>query len=232
MKRGFIAIAALTLLAASIGMASAQGGAGRGQGRGGFGGRGGGGLGMLRVKEVQEELKMTQPQIDKVDAKQQEVQQAIQTLVQNAGGFQNMSPEDRQKLMPKMQEIQTKAVADILDTKQQKRFHQLELQQQGAMAISRPEVSKELALTDDQKTKIKDIQQAQQDKMREIFQGAGQGGDRAAMMQQMQALQKAAGDKITALLTDAQKAQWKAMQGDAFKFPAPQPRQPAPPRQP
>jgi Spy/CpxP family protein refolding chaperone len=228
MKRGLVAAAALTLLVASIGMASAQGGGGRGQGRG-FGGRGGmfgGGLGMLRIKEVQEELKMTQAQTDKVEGKQQEVQQAMRDLFQNAGGFQNMSQEERQKLMAKTQEIQTKAVNDILDAKQQKRFHQLELQQMGASAFTRPEVAKELNLTDDQKSKIREIQQAQQEKVREIFQNAGQGGDRQAMMEQMQTLQKAANEKITAVLTDAQKAQWKTMQGDAFKFPAPQPRQP------
>jgi len=226
MKRGMIAAAAVTLLVASFGMASAQGG--RGQGRG-FGGRGGfGGLQLLQIKKVQEELKMTQPQIDKLEAKQQEVRQAMQDLFQG-GGLQNATPEERQKLMAKGQEIQTKAVNDILDTKQQKRFHQLELQRAGANAIAQPDVAKELNLTDDQKAKIREIQTAQQEKMREIFQGAGQGGDRQAMMQQMQALQKAAGEKITALLTDTQKTQWKAMQGEPFEFPAPQPRQPRQP---
>lgn len=225
MKRGVVAAAAVMLLVASIGMASAQGQGRRGQGRG-FGGRFGGGLGMLRIKEVQTELKMTQPQIDKVEAKQQEVQQAMRDLFQNAGGVQNMSQEERQKLMAKSQEIQTKAVNDILDTKQQKRFHQLELQQMGPMAVTRPDVAKELNLTDDQKSKIRDIQQAQQEKMREIFQNAGQGGDRQAMMEQVQALQKAAGEKVEGVLTDAQKAQWKTMTGEPFKFPAPQPRGP------
>jgi len=225
MKRGLVATAAVALLVASIGMASAQGG--RGQGRGGFGR--GGGLGMLQIKEVQEELKMTQPQIDKVATKQTEVQQAMQELRQNAGDFQSMSAEDRQKFFAKTQEVQTKAVNDILDSKQQKRYHQLELQQQGPMAVARPEVAKELNLTDDQKSKIKDIQTAQQEKMREIFQGAGQGGDRQAMMTQMQALQKAAGEKVEGVLTDAQKAQWKTMTGEPFKFPAPQPRQPRQP---
>ena len=47
-----------------------------------------------------------------IDAKQQEVRDAMQALY--PGGFGQMTPEERQQRMAKTQELQDKAVADIL----------------------------------------------------------------------------------------------------------------------
>src|SRR3989442_14217127 len=118
MKRGYAVLGTAILLAASIATAGAQGRRG-----GGFGG-----LGMLRSPEVQQELKMTQPQIDKLADAQQKVQQ----IMQDAGGFQalqGMSAEERAAFMAKISTAQTAAVKDILDQKQFKRYRELELQQ-------------------------------------------------------------------------------------------------------
>ena len=54
------------------------------------------------------------------------------------------------------------------------------------------------------------------------FQGMS-ADDRAKLMTKMQDIQKASGDKMLAVLTDAQKTQWKEMQGTPFTFPAPTP---------
>ena len=221
MKRAFMIAAAAALVVASIGLAGAQGG----QGRGGFGqGRGGGfgGLALLNIPEVQQELKMTQPQIDKVGPKVQEVRQARSELFQGGGG--PPSPEALQKI----QEMQDKAAADILDTKQLKRYHQLELQQAGANAFGRKAVADALKLTEDQKSKIQGIQQDTRQKQMELGQSLRGGGgqpsqeDFQQMMTKMQAIQKEASEKTMAVLTDAQKAQWKEMTGEPFKFPPPQ----------
>jgi acyl-CoA reductase-like NAD-dependent aldehyde dehydrogenase len=212
--------AAAALLIASIATASAQGRRGGGFMRGG--------LQLLNIKEVQDELKMAPEQVSKIADKQQEVRQAMQEARQSAGNFQDMSPEDRAKFFAKMQEIQNKAVSDILDTKQMKRFHQLELQQQGPMAITRPDVAAELKLTDDQKKQIGEVQQKAQADQRAMMQGVDfqnmSQEERAQFGAKMQAAQKATGEKLLALLTDDQKKTWKDMQGEPFKFPAPQPR--------
>ena len=83
MRRSLVTLAALALLAISVVAASAQGGGGGGR-RGGMMGRMGG-LGLLRQEAVQKELHMTPPQIDKIDAKQQEVQQQMRDMMQNSG---------------------------------------------------------------------------------------------------------------------------------------------------
>ena len=219
-RRGFFGVAlSVLILASATGVASAQGGARRGGG--GMIGRGGS-LQLLRVPEVQTELKMTPEQIGKIDAKQQETRQALQDMFQGGGG--QLSPEERQKRTDAMQAIQTKAVAGILDATQQKRFRQLELQQQGPLALARKDVATELKLTEEQSKQVAEIQRASGEEMRAAMQGVDfrnmSAEDRTKMMTKMQQSQKAAGDKVAALLTDAQKTQWKEMLGAPFTFPA------------
>lgn len=222
MKHRVIALIVVGLLTIAVGTASAQGG------RRGMRGRMGGGLGLLRMESVQKELKMTQPQIEKLDSKQQEVRAQMQELFQSSGGFQDMSPEDRQKLFAKTQELQHKAVADILDTTQMKRFDQLELQQQGPPALMRKEVADKLKLTEAQRSKLADIQQQAQSEMRALFQsgnGGGPGGMTEENRQKFQAIQKTANTKALAVLTASQQKEWKQMLGTPFTFGPPPGRQ-------
>ena len=113
---------------------------------------------MLRIAEVQKELKMTPEQVAKLDAKQDEVRQKMQTLFQGGGNPAEMTPAERQKRTEQMMEVQTKAVNEILDPTQQKRYRQLDLQQQGASALMRKDVADELKLTDEQKKALADAQ--------------------------------------------------------------------------
>lgn len=223
MKARQIVGMAAALLVLSMSLALAQGGGRRG------GGFNNGGLQLLRIPEVQKELKMTQEQIDKIAAKQQEVQQAMQELRQGGGGGQQLSAEERAKRNEQIQEIQKKAVSGILDATQMKRFHQLELQQQGPVALTRKDVASEMKLSEEQTTKIREIQTKMNEDLRAARPGGGGGQqlsaeERAQMQAKTQEIQKAANEKIVALLTDAQKTQWKEMTGEEFKFPPPMPR--------
>ncbi len=214
MNRRLVSLTTLLFAVAAIGSAGAQG-------RRMMGGRMGG-LMLLNNARVQTELKMTPEQISKIQPKQQEVQGQMRELFQNAGGFQNMSDEDRQKLMGKIRELQSKAVADILDATQQKRFRQIQLQVEGPLALARKENADGLKLTDEQRTKVADIQRASQREQREAMQGVDfqnmSDEDRQKLTSRMQAINKTANEKIEALLTDDQKKQWKAMLGDPFKL--------------
>jgi hypothetical protein len=139
-RRGFIGTVLAASLALSLGSAAVAQGGGGGGGRGpGMMGRfgAGGGLGLLRMPEVQRELNMTPAQIGKIEEKQREVREAMQAMFPGGGGgFGQLSTEERRALTTRMQEAQTKAVNAILDATQQKRFRQLELQQQGPLAIA------------------------------------------------------------------------------------------------
>ena len=230
MRRMFVVLGAASLLVVSAGLANAQGPGGGGRRPGGFvGGRmgmmGGGGLGMLRIPEVQQELKMTQPQIAKLDGAMEAMQESMRELWQSGGNFRQMSPEERAKLMAKGEELQQKAVAGILDQTQLKRFKELSLQQMGAMALLRPSVGKELGITEEQRTKLQDIQREQ---MRTMLQRGGQGGpggwqmtpeERQQRMQQFREAQAKTQEAMLNVLTAQQKAKWTQMIGKPFKFP-------------
>ncbi len=210
-------LAAVALFALTSGTAMAQfGGGGRG---GRWGQNNGGGLQMLRLPEVQKELKLTPEQISMIDVKQQEVRDAMTALYPNGPG--QMTPEERQQRMAKTQELQDKAVFEIIGM----RFRQLELQQQGPVAITRKSVADQLKLTDDQQKQVADLQTQANADRRAAMQGIDYqnmtDADRQALATKMTDMQKAEGDKILALLTDTQKTQWKAMQGTPFTFPAP-----------
>jgi DNA-binding MarR family transcriptional regulator len=186
--------------------------------RGGGFGRGGGGAAMLRLPEVQSQLKLTDEQKTKVTdalAKLQEQRQGQ--------SFQGLSPEERQKMLAVWRAAEDKLLGDVLNADQMKRYHQLVLQQQGMSAVVDKAVADQLKLTDDQKTKIQAVIDEQRAAMQELRQNGGT-QDREAMMKKMQEMRKQTDEKIASLLTDDQKNQWKEMTGAPFTFPTPGPR--------
>jgi alpha-mannosidase len=108
-------------------------------------------------------------------------------------------------------------VKKILNEEQYTRYQQLSLQQQGPPALARPEIAKEVGLSEAQQNQIRQIQQAQQEAMRSMMQGGG-GGDRQAMMEQMQAMREETNKKILAVLNAEQRAKWDSMLGKPFNF--------------
>jgi hypothetical protein len=213
MNQSRILVFALALFVIAASMALAQG-------------RGFGpptGLRMLEIPSVQTELNLTQAEIDQIQPK-------IDDVRQNApmpdGGFQNMSPTDFQAWQDKRADLNDADAAQILTADQDKRYLQLELQQVGPTEIERKSVQAQLGITDPVEIKsIADIQsKATADRIAAMqgfdFQNATD-DDRAQFFAKQQQMHKDEGDKVLAVLTDAQKAAWKAAQGTPFTFPPP-----------
>jgi Spy/CpxP family protein refolding chaperone len=219
----------LTLMCLLVGPALAQE---RGQGRGGRGGGFGGGPGMLiQNSSVQKELKLSDDEIKKIkeavdgiNSKHQEERAALRNLQGDE------RREKGQELGRKVTEETNQALASILTPEQSKRLKEITLQQEGARAFNGEEVQKALKLTDDQKDKIKTINEDAAKDMRELFPqggrrgagGAGGGGavDAATfkeMQTKMAAIRKETLDKVTSVLTDDQKKAWKDMTGAPFE---------------
>jgi hypothetical protein len=219
MERGWrSAMMALVATVALTSTAFAQ----RGGGRGGFGfgGRGGagGGAAMLRMPEVQTELKLSDEQKTKVATLADKIQEERRGQFQ---GLRDLSNEERQKKMADWRASEDKQLAEILNADQMKRYNQLRLQRQGISAVAEKPVADELKLTDDQRTKIQEIMSAQMAEMQSLRQSGGGGGDFSALREKMTAMRKQTDDKIAAVLTDEQKSKWKEMTGAPFTFPAP-----------
>jgi Spy/CpxP family protein refolding chaperone len=211
---------ALAATLALAGSASAQfgppGGGLPGGGPPGGGPRGGGAM-MLRMPEVQTELKLT-------DEQKTRVSEMLENLRGGQRGrfedLRSLGPEEAQKRMADRRAQEEKLVNGILTADQQKRFRQLQLQQQGVSALNDKSVQDELKLTDEQRTKVQTIQSEQWESMRALFQSGGEGPpDFAAIRPKLEAMRKQSDDKLTAVLTAEQQRQWKAMLGPPFKFP-------------
>lgn len=81
--------------------------------------------------------------------------------------------------------------------------------QNNSFLLRREDVQKDLKLTTEQKSKLDEIQQAQREKMREMFQNGGGGTDRQAMMEAMQKMQKENDEAVNKVLTADQQKRLK-----------------------
>ncbi len=161
---------------------------------------------LLNQKSVQEELKLTADQVQKVEA-------AFQKQMESFQGLRDLAQEERAKKFQEITKENEKFVVDNLKPEQAKRLHQIGLQQQGGRALADEKVAKELSLTDDQKGKIKDILEDTGNQIRELFQG----GPSEETRTKMRELNNAATEKVMNLLTADQKSKYKEMTGEPFK---------------
>jgi hypothetical protein len=185
----------------------------RGQRGGGFGGGGADMVSLLTQKSVQDELKLTEDQVKKVT-------ELATTQRGSAQGRQNLSQEERQKMMQERAKTNEKALAEVLKEDQLKRAKQIVLQQQRAQAFANPEVATALKLTDEQKEKIKTITDEARQQSGQLFQrGAGNrgAGNQDELRQKREAYNREAEQKVMILLSVEQKAKWKELTGETFK---------------
>jgi Spy/CpxP family protein refolding chaperone len=198
------------------------------QGRGGGFGFGGGGFSAYSMlannKVLQEELKVTDEQKDKLKEALKPIQEKQREMFQGIN-FREMTDEQRKELREKGEKIAAdtkKAVEGVLKEDQTKRLTQVNYQLMGVNAFTNKDVETQLKVTEEQKEKIKTIVDEFTKDRNEIFRGGFQpGGDPAEFRKRMEenqkkvaALTKEAEEKIAEKLTDEQKTTWKSMLGD------------------
>ena len=185
---------------------------------------------LLESKELQKELNLSDEQVKKA------VTAADDVFKKHEDDFKDVdfrSPEGREKMMQVNRTISAetkKALTDIFDAKQMKRYNQIGVQQMlrfGPGAYSDPDIQKDLKLTDEQKDKIKTISEDLRKEREELFKDIGMDQEKAReARQKMQGLNKEAGEKIAKLLTADQKKTLDELKGEEFKFPEFRPRAP------
>jgi hypothetical protein len=178
----------------------------------GFGGMGGPGM-LIRVEKVQKDLGL-----DK-DAAKKATDALDKVREDNRAEFAKLrdaSPEERTAIFKKINEANDKALKDVLTEKQLKRLKQIEHQVQGLRMFQNEDVQKTLKLTDDQKTKIKEIGDDLQKEVGGLF-TPGQKPD-ADAMKKMQTMQKDALANAMKVLNDDQKKQVKDLTGEPLEL--------------
>jgi len=162
-------------------------------------------------EEVRTELKTTPEVNSKVDGLLEKIQADIQEAFQSGGGDFNAMRPTIEKINAKYDDQCIK----LLTADQATRLKQLFIQYNGASSITQPVISKDLGITDDQKTKIKAAQDDNFKKMGELMQGGGSPEDNAKPMAKLQDDLK---DSLEKILTDEQRTKFKTMQGAKFEF--------------
>lgn len=193
-----LSIVTAALLAASPAWAQRPGG----------GGFGFGGMMLLGQKSVQEELKLSEDQIQKADeylAKQRE----------SFSGLRDQSAEERRQKFAESVKASRAALGEILQTDQLQRFKEISLQQRGPEALADPEVAEAVGLSDEQKERVGEVQSAARKEMRGLFQQGGD--DRQERRKKFAAAREALYAKVGEILTPDQQAKWKQLLGKPFE---------------
>lgn len=218
----FVAVAAVAVIAVSSfaqGGGGGRGGFGGGQfGRGGFGGmQDASGAFLLNREDVAAEIKLTADQKAKLDSIRQAQRDKMREMFQGGGGG-----GDREAMMAemrKLQEANNKETMAVLNDDQKKRLKELAVQRMGNSAIMNADIQKELGVTDDQKAKIKDLQDKQQAANQALGERMrNQEIDRDQFQAAMTKNREVMNAELAKIMTDAQKAKLTAMGGKAFKF--------------
>lgn len=228
---GLLVMALCTSLVVSPASAQGRGGRGGGFALGGPGGFGGGSAtGLLRIAEVQKELKLDPAQIELLEQLNQEGDEKRRSLFT---GVRDL-PEDQRRArfeqmraqMEKMNADQEKQANDILNAQQRTRLRQLSIQRAGNSALSRKDVQDELKMTSDQRAKVEAIQRETGEAARGVFNfQPGQPPNPEqfeAGRKKMEQIRTAADARLLAVLSPAQQQQFKGMGGAPFTFPQPQ----------
>jgi len=211
-------------LIAGTALAQPPGGRGGQRGpRGPFGFGPGGGMGvqfLLRSEKIQKELELTDDQ----KAELQKIAEQAREKMREA--FQS-GQRDPQRFR-QLQEETNKAIQNVLLPHQQKRLNQIQLQLGGiALAVEREDVRKELGISEEQLTKIREAR----DKVREELRGQrppqGERPDPAQMRERFREMRQKVEEAVLSVLTDEQKKKWNDMIGEKIDidfselFPAP-----------
>jgi len=158
-------------------------------------------------KSVQEELKLSSDEVDRLKKLAEEGQSARREL-------RDLSDEDRRKKGRELSEASEKKVSEVITPQQFTRLKQIRNQVQSPWVFNSPEVVSALSLTDEEKDKIETIAKETGESMRGLFQG---GADFDKARKEAVKLRDVAVEKVLAVLTSEQQGKWKEMTGEPFK---------------
>jgi Spy/CpxP family protein refolding chaperone len=168
--------------------------------------------------KVQEELKLSDEQKQKLQEKFPEYVEATMKVFEK---IKEATPEEGEKTMQDHRkesgEKLSALLKDVLDARQQHRLFQLQLQQAGVFALMGENPAfKSLKIADEQRKRFKEVIQEMEKKIEPLAKEGRTGGNPEETMAKAKKVRKEHEGKIEAILTDAQKKQWKELLGKPF----------------
>jgi PAS domain-containing protein len=177
------------------------------------GGHGGGPAGFLMAPNVQRDLKLTDNQAKRVEEALREIKERHQN---DYAALRDASSDVRWSKMAVLTETVNDQVKTALSfsPEQSRRFDQISLQAQGLMAFASRAVEEKLKLSDDQKSKVREIADASHNASAAIDSNQASEQERNEARDKRAQAHKENMTRAYALLTDDQKTSWKELIGE------------------
>ncbi len=177
----------------------------------------GGGPFLVFRDSVQEELKLSEDQKQALLERFPDYAQETKKVFERIQDLKPGEPEkELQSHRRKAREKLSVLLKETLKAPQIQRLRQLELQQEGPFALGRPEIVKELHITDEQRQQFMGVVEAMQKQIEALVQEAESGGNREEIRPKVMQIRKEHAGRIEAILSDTQKRQWQDMLGKPF----------------
>ncbi|MCH8044704.1 MAG: Spy/CpxP family protein refolding chaperone [Planctomycetes bacterium] len=214
-QSSLVVVLALSLSAAFAAQAQAQG---RGGSRSSL-------LGLLRIEQVQKELKLDDEAVAKVGKLREKIRGELTEPYTAARKI-----EDREKRFAKYVELRNQSdrkaregLRDVLEREQMMRLYQIRMQVRAvADSLENRYVARRLKLTDEQKEKLAKINKDARAKRSKLFSGLRDASDeqRREAFEKFRKLRTKTGEQALALLTAEQKKAFEDMQGEKIELPS------------
>jgi hypothetical protein len=169
-------------------------------------------------EKVLDELKVS-------DEQKEKLMQHLMEQIMETGPFLDAltetGPEREKKLnehRKHAKEKLDKLLKEVLQPGQRNRLRQVTLQQEGGFALGQEDVRKELKISQQQMMKFMAIVQDLQKNVEALIKEAQAGGNPEEIRPKIEKLRKDHAQKLEAVLTDAQKKQWKELLGPPFEL--------------
>jgi hypothetical protein len=169
---------------------------------------------MVDNERVQRELRLTDDQTTKCKAIYAKIQAKHQETLERLRA--QKQAQQIQELTKAVNQETLKAFAGVLQPPQLKRLQQIDLQQRGALAFLEPDIIKVLHLTEDQQDLVKTISADAAKEMKDSFSNPQAKLDEVG--KKIGELRKETMERVTALLSEAQRKTWQEMVGPPFEF--------------
>lgn len=180
-------------------------------------------LGLLRLDQVQKEMKLNEEQttkvkalVEKLGAEMREQYTALRQI------------EDRQQRLTKMTELRDQydqkvreQLRDVVPREQMMRLYQIRMQVRPVVdSLSNRYVARRLELTEEQQKKVAEISKETQAKQSELFGAMRNASDeqRTEALQKLRQVRSDADEKALAVLTAEQREAFEKMKGEKIEL--------------
>jgi hypothetical protein len=161
---------------------------------------------LLRQKSVQKELDLGADLVKKI-------MEFTDAQSEAAGKAIKLGEAERKQAFEKLGKANDKFLADNLSEKQSKRLDQITMQFTALTQLTKPEMIKDLKLSDDQVKKFKDLQTEARKALADLIQAK----DATGKSEKLAKLREETRMKILAVLTEEQKAKVREIAGPPFE---------------